>query len=239
MSKRKVLTGLFISCSIFIVAGCDNVSASDNQEIIKSQVLSNIDSTRTLGTALEHRQRCESFKWEDGADEQGRQTVTYTCDMSASATNDIWKREMTQFADGYATLIESAKRSTDQYNEACVANGSDPYCFKKEPDTSKLKEGLRAAKKLAGNQIIKVKQVIIWSVLPGAEQSVQLLSAKYYFDFNNESQSWTSQQGDNLLKDIYSNNENNNPVKGLIGHEAAKINCSYRAMDAACNYLKW
>ncbi|MDU3160329.1 MAG: hypothetical protein E7B34_32625, partial [Hafnia alvei] len=117
MSKQKVLTGLFISCSIFIVAGCDNVSASDNQEIIKSQVLSNIDSTRTLGAALEHRQRCESFQWEDGADEQGRLTVTYTCDMSVSATNDIWKREMTRFANGYASLIESAKRSIDQYNE--------------------------------------------------------------------------------------------------------------------------
>ncbi|WP_332831575.1 hypothetical protein [Escherichia coli] len=239
MSKRKVLTGLFISCSIFILTGCDNVSASDNQEIIKSQVLSNIDSTRALGTALEHRQRCESFKWEDGTDEQGRQTVTYTCDMSASATNSIWKREMTRFANGYASLIESAKRSIDQYNEACVANGSDPYCFKKEPDNSKLKEGLSAAKKLAENEIIRVKQIIIWSVLPDTEQSVQLLSAKYYFDFNNDSQSWANQQGDNLLKDIYNNNENNNPIIGLIGYEAAKINCSYRADTAACNYLKW
>ncbi|QIF17607.1 hypothetical protein [Escherichia coli] len=239
MSKRKVLTVLFISCSIFILTGCDNVSASDNQEIIKSQVLSNIDSTRTLGTALEHRQRCESFKWEDGTDEQGRQTVTYTCDMSASATNSIWKREMTRFANGYASLIESAKRSIDQYNEACVANGSDPYCFKKEPDNSKLKEGLSAAKKLAENEIIRVKQIIIWSVLPDTEQSVQLLSAKYYFDFTNDSQSWASQQGDNLLKDIYNNNENNNPIIGLIGYEAAKINCSYRADTAACNYLKW
>ncbi|EGA2503257.1 hypothetical protein H5J46_003377 [Escherichia coli] len=239
MSKRKVLTRLFISCSIFILAGCDNVSASDNQEIIKSQVLSNIDSTRTLGTALEHRQRCESFKWEDGADEQGRQTVTYTCDMSASATNSIWKREMTRFANGYASLIESAKRSIDQYNEACVANGSGPYCFKKEADNSKLKEGLSAAKKLAENETIKVKQVIIWSVLPDTERSVQLLSAKYYFDFNNGSPSWASQQGDNLLKDIYNNNENNNPIIGLIGYEAAKINCSYRADTAACNYLKW
>lgn len=239
MSKRKILTGFFISCPIFILAGCDNVSASDNQEIIKSQVLSNIDSTRTLGAALEHRQRCESFKWEDGADEQGRQTITYTCDMSASATNAIWKREMTRFANGYASLIESAKRSIDQYNETCVANGSDPYCFKKEPDNSKLKEGLSAAKKLAGNEIINVKQVIIWSVLPGTEHPVQLLSAKYYFDFNNDSQSWASQQGDNLLKDIYNNNEHNNPIIGLISYEAAKVNCSYREIAAACNYLKW
>ncbi len=239
MSKLKTLYGFIIGCSTFILLGCDGASASENQSIVKSQILSNIDSTRTFGTVLEHRQRCKSFKWEDGIDEQGRQTVTYTCDMSASASNEIWQGEMTQFANGYASLIESARLSIERYNEGCVARGSDPYCFKEEPDTSKLKDGLSIAKKMSETKITKVKQVIIWSVLADTEYPVQLRSAKYYYDFDNNSQSWATQKGDGLLRDIYNDNESNNPVKGLISYEAAKVNCTYRADTAACNYLKW
>lgn len=222
MSKRKVLTGLFISCSIFIVAGCDNVSASDNQEIIKSQVLSNIDSTRTLGTALEHRQRCESFQWEDGSDTQGRKIVTYTCTMSPDSSMQIWKTKLDKIIDDTSGVVKNIQDGIERSVEFCKRNNYESYDCKR-PDRydsakktmSEHKIKLDSLNRFKNIKVTDVKQVITWSVIPGYEQPIQMISATYNYKFNDGNE-YNANQTYAILIDIYRDTDYGNPVESIL-----------------------
>lgn len=222
MSRLKIFTELFLSCSTLFIAGCDNVSASDNQQIVKSQIISNIDSTRTLGTALEHRNHCQSFKWEDEDDTQGRHIVKYTCIMSPDSSMEIWNTKLDKVIDDTSAVVKNIQIGMENSQEFCKKINYESYDCKRPERYNSAKQSivqnkirLDSLNKLKSVKVTGVEQVITWSVMPSYEQPVQLLSAIYYYKFN-DGDEYNANQSHSILTDIYRDTDYGNPVESVL-----------------------
>ena len=202
-----------------------------NVDLVKNQVVESIDATRTLGSALEHRQRCTSFKWDEGTDSDGRNIVTYTCQMDPAESNIIWQATMDEHLktiNGYLASAQSKVDNVDKSRE-CV----DPI------DTSgktcaNMKKGFKAellrtqsfanrAKNMKAITITKVKQTLVWAIVPSVSGPIQLLNATYHFDLNT-GDAFDQGQGDHAMPDVYYNNGNNNPINVMANYLYTQTN---------------
>ncbi|AZP43905.1 hypothetical protein EJP81_19430 [Rahnella aquatilis] len=204
---------------------------ANNVDLVKNQVVESIDATRTLGSALEHRQRCTSFKWDEGTDSDGRNIVTYTCQMDPAESIIIWQATMDEHLktiNGYLTSAQSKVDNVDKSRE-CV----DPI------DTSgktcaNMKKGFKAellrtqsfanrAKNMKAITITKVKQTLVWAIVPSVSGPIQLLNATYHFDLNT-GDAFDQGQGDHAMPDVYYNNGNNNPINVMANYLYTQTN---------------
>lgn len=222
MSRLKIFTELFLSCSTLFVAGCDNVSASDNQQIVKSQIISNIDSTRTLGTALEHRNHCQLFKWEDADDTQGRHIVKYTCIMSTDSTMEIWNTKLDKVIDDTSAVVKNIQIGIEHSQEFCKKIDYESYDCKRPERYNSAKQSMDEHKirldslnKLKSIKVTGVEQIITWSVMPDYEQPAQLLSAIYHYELNDGNE-YNASQSYAILTDIYRDTDYGNPVESAL-----------------------
>lgn len=224
MKKVLLLTPL-------LLAACGE---SDDVAVIKNQVINELDPSRTLGNALEYRDRCSSYGWEESTDSAGRNVVTYTCQMKAKNSNVILQSSFDQMIDStessistYKTLIAMAAKAApciydDEYSvRACelMRNG-------KLKEIAASEEGIKRFEALKDNDIDKVTQVISWSVVRNTPPSAVMLSAKYIITMD-DGKVHELKQGREVLSDVYINNENFSPVINMARYLAPPIciNC--------------
>lgn len=81
--KKKLL---FLIVTIFL-SGCDG-----NNEIkkVKDHVFPEIDTSRTIGTVMEHREGCKDGRWNRDTDSSGRVIVSYSCKIDTKQINDVF-----------------------------------------------------------------------------------------------------------------------------------------------------
>ncbi|MGU3309977.1 hypothetical protein ACLBW8_27375 [Pseudomonas sp. M5A4_2d] len=203
----------------FLLVACGG--ESQNIGIVKNQVIKDLDPSRTLGAALEHRERCSSYEWSESVDAGGRQVVTYKCQLRPSASNDVLQASYSRIA----TDIESA---ISTYHQLIDLQKKTPPCtFEDDSSVSacdvmkqgKLKQiaaseqGLERLGKIRRNDIDSLQQLISWGVI-GNPAAVVLLSAKYQIKMD-DNQVYTLGQGREAMLDVYSNNEGYSPVTKL------------------------
>ncbi|NTZ39814.1 hypothetical protein EXW94_19335 [Enterobacter sp. JMULE2] len=193
--------------SLLILSACH--SESDNQKILKSQVYESIDSTRTLGAALDNRQRCTSVDWQDSVDDKGRQTVIYTCSMKGDESEQVWTQHMEYYINSNELSLKNEKYRADVYTQKCKQQYPDRDCTPSwiaGLQIPKIEQSIEQVKKIVHTKINDVKNIYIWSVVPGNEQPVTLLSMRYEYTFSDgktHSIFWRGRAIDAIRDDIY------------------------------------
>ncbi|WP_330985152.1 MULTISPECIES: hypothetical protein [Enterobacterales] len=193
--------------SVLILSACH--SESDNQKILKSQVYESIDSTRTLGTALDNRQRCTSVDWKDNIDDKGRQTVIYTCSMKSDESEQVWTQHMEHYINSHELSLKDEKYRADVYTQKCKQQYPDRDCTPSwiaGMQIPKIEQSIEEVRKIVHTKISDVKNVYVWSIVPGSEQPVTLLSMRYEYKFSDgkaQSIYWSGRAVDAIRDDIY------------------------------------
>ncbi|MCO7057164.1 hypothetical protein ACUZXZ_08360 [Pseudomonas juntendi] len=214
MKKLTILASL-------LLVGCGE---SDHVSFIKKQVLSEIDPSRTLGNALENRDRCTSYKWSESTDSAGRNVVTYVCKMDAGVSDAILQKGFDKIIDDAKSEIKEYKRKVsfadnfqpcihkdaDQYYEKACENVKNGYL----KSASLLESRIPEIEDFKDNEISEVQQIIDWSVIDNTPPSAVMLSAKYVITMD-DGQTFEFKQGRETLHDVYNNNERLNPVQNL------------------------
>jgi len=129
-----------------LLTGCGD---SDNISKVKNHVFQNIDSSRTIGTLMEHRDACKKGSWSEKKDDLGKNIVTYKCDIDYKKINATFDRLYNQEIESLNKNIEKEnqrrEREISQYayvekvKEQVLVAASDLYKIAhryKEPDVT-------------------------------------------------------------------------------------------------------
>lgn len=125
---------------------CLSVSAcgdSDDMKKVKEHVIESIDSTRTLGTAMEKRTDCQNPQWSEEEDPSGRNLITFTCIIPAEKINTTFKRINDGYRQGFESQIPALHKSQEKM-DINIANIERVAALirAKEPEMSKLSREL-------------------------------------------------------------------------------------------------
>ncbi|MCS2153248.1 hypothetical protein MUU49_11800 [Scandinavium goeteborgense] len=222
--------------SIFALSACH--SESDNQKILKNQVYENIDSTRTLGAAMDNRQRCSSVNWEDNIDDKGRNTVVYTCLMKGGESERLWTQYIKHYISSHEGSLKNEELRAETYSKQCRQEYHDRDCTPPWIAGLQLPESRKALddiQTIIHEDISTVKNTYIWSITPNSETPVSLLSMKYEYTFKNGKVSdiyWTGNANNIIRDDIY--NDSFNPISSIAQKEISKINCKNYRTPSRC-----
>ncbi|EPH2850712.1 hypothetical protein P5G64_11390 [Serratia nevei] len=241
MIKNKVIISAVVSATVigsfYTLAGPGSSGSSEHQQIIKDQILTDLDSSRTLGMALEHRQRCKSFRWEDETDQQGRQLVKYTCDMDISESNNLWKGGFEKYIKDVTFFLRGEKAYIEEKQGSCQSEINPSYCmeniaYKKKAIISANKT-VELASELNNVSVTQTKQIITWSVLKGAEYPVTLLSSVYKYKLSS-GEEYDVNQTKGVMNDVYGNSNTLNPMPVLVRQKLNKLRCDADNKSGYC-----
>ncbi|MGE8099518.1 hypothetical protein [Pseudomonas fluorescens] len=221
---------LLLLVPLFLVA----CGESETVSVIKNQVINQLDPTRTLGNALEKRDRCSSYKWDEGTDAAGRNVVTYTCYMRPEGSNSILQSSFDQMISGTKSSISTYEQQIQMLAKSSPCISDDEYSIRacENMKNGKLhaiavsEDGIKRFEAFKKNEIDEVTQIISWSVIKNTPPSAVMLSAKYVVKMDDGTMHEIA-QGRETLSDVYVNNENFNPVKNLARQLAPPtcLNC--------------
>ncbi|OSR64842.1 MULTISPECIES: hypothetical protein [Pseudomonas] len=214
-----------------LLAACGE---SETVSVIKTQVINQLDPTRTLGNALDKRERCSSIKWDESTDGAGRNVVTYTCKMRAEGSNTILQSSFDKMIHDTRSAISTYKYQNEMALKAMPCIADDQYSVRtcESIKNGKLhaiavsEDGIKKYEDLKDNEIDEVTQIISWSVIKNTPPSAVMLSAKYVVKMDDGALHELA-QGRETLSDVYINNESLNPVKSLARQLAPPVclNC--------------
>jgi|SRR5690554_6916735 len=89
---------------LFLISACGD---SSDIKKVKNHIFENIDSSRTLGTALENRSYCKKPIWKEKVDDSGRKLVIFSCKINPDEINSTFERiNNTFYSDFKNSLIE-------------------------------------------------------------------------------------------------------------------------------------
>jgi hypothetical protein len=91
-----------IVLSVLILTACGD---SSQVKQVKDYVYDNIDSTLTVGNALDNRNICNKTKWDSYKDEQDRNIVEYTCEFKKDRPNQFLKLTFSGMAGNLKTML--------------------------------------------------------------------------------------------------------------------------------------
>ncbi|MGV7960108.1 hypothetical protein QPK13_02970 [Photorhabdus tasmaniensis] len=89
---------------------------------------------------------------------------------------------------------------------------------------SEHKIRLDSLNKYKGTKITNVKQIITWSVMPGYEQPIQMLSTIYNYKLNDGNE-YNANQTYSILIDVYRDTDYGNPVGSVLSRYINKAEC--------------
>jgi hypothetical protein len=241
MMKNKVILSAIASVAVigsfYALAGADSTESSEYQKVIKGQVLADLDSSRTLGMALEHRQRCKSFSWKDETDQQGRLIVKYTCDMDLAESNNLWKDGFEKYIKDVNFFVRGEKAYIEEKQGSCQNEINPSYCldnvaYKKKAIVSANKT-VDLASELRDVSVTETKQIITWSVLKGAEYPITLLSSVYKYKLSS-GEEYDVNQTKGVMNDVYGNSNSLNPMPILVRQKLNKLRCEVNKSSGYC-----
>jgi len=221
---------LLLLAPFFLVA----CGESETVSVIKSQVINQLDPTRTLGNALEKRGRCLSYKWEESTDAAGRNVVTYTCYMRSEGSNSILQSSFDQMIEGTRSAISTYEQQIQMFAKSSLCISDDEYSVRacENMKSGKLhaiavsEKGIKRFEAFKENETDEVAQVIAWSVIKNTPPSAVMLSSTYVVKMEDGTVHEIA-QGREALSDLYVNDESFNPVKNLARQLAPPtcLNC--------------
>ncbi|OCG46496.1 hypothetical protein A9G35_05110 [Gilliamella sp. Choc5-1] len=91
-----------IVLSVLILTACGD---SSQVKQVKDYVYDNIDSTLTVGNALDNRNICNKTKWDSYKDERDRNIVEYTCEFKKDHPNQFLKLTFSGMAGNLKTML--------------------------------------------------------------------------------------------------------------------------------------
>ncbi|MBN3063649.1 hypothetical protein H5A21_06015 [Pectobacterium aquaticum] len=175
-----------------------------NIDLVKNQVIESIDATRTLGSALKHSRHCDSFKWDEGTDSDGRNVVMHTCQLKSEEQNQIFKSGLTF--------------QINQINEDLrLTNGR----AMSQTEADKGNARIENANRLRLITLTDATQTITWAIVPSVNVPVIILSENYSFKFSNgESYKFSTNGGgrNTGLEYLYGTTKSLTSVFGLASY---------------------
>lgn len=91
-----------IILSVLTLTACGD---SSQVKQVKDYVYDNIDSTLTVGNALDNRNICNKMKWDSYKDERDRNIVEYTCEFKKDRPNQFLNLTFSGIAENLKTMF--------------------------------------------------------------------------------------------------------------------------------------
>ncbi|MFQ0994288.1 hypothetical protein ACGH6Q_04550 [Gilliamella sp. BG2] len=91
-----------IVLSVLILTACGD---SSQVKQVKDYVYDNVDSTLTVGNALDNRNICNKTKWDSYKDERDRNIVEYTCEFKKDRPNQFLNLTFSGIAGNLKTML--------------------------------------------------------------------------------------------------------------------------------------